>query len=87
MKYKIWLYVEEYDEETDHYEDVFEPESIGGEFDTLLKAISFKNQLVNIVYIPENCECDDTHEKNRTVCRFCHDKGLTIESAWWRNKK
>jgi len=48
MKYKIWLYIEEIDEETDHYEDVMEPESVGGEFDSLEEAKEFRQKLLAV---------------------------------------
>jgi len=48
MKYKIWLYVEEIDEDTDHYEDI-ESElcSVGPEFETLEEAQEFKDKMIN----------------------------------------
>ena len=38
MIYKIWISIEEIDEDQDHYQDVDMPDSIGGEFDTLQAA-------------------------------------------------
>lgn len=32
-----------------------------------------------------DCECDNTHEQNKTVCRACWNKGLRYDTAWWRN--
>ena len=26
--------------------------------------------------LPTECECDNTHEQNNTVCRYCWAKGL-----------
>ena len=46
MKYEVWLYVEEIDEETDHYEDV-ESCSVGPEFETLEEAQEFKDKMIN----------------------------------------
>jgi hypothetical protein len=33
--------------------------------------------------VPENCECDNTHENAKTVCRVCYDAGFRYETAWW----
>jgi hypothetical protein len=30
--------------------------------------------------LPPGCECDNTHEQNNTVCRFCWAKGRRIPS-------
>jgi len=47
MKYKIWLYVKEIDEDTDHYEDIeSESCSVAPEFDTLSEAQDFKTNLL-----------------------------------------
>ena len=45
--YKIWIEIEEIDEENGVYEDAAEPISIGGEFDTLEEAIAFRVDLIN----------------------------------------
>ncbi len=37
MKYKVWVHIEEIDEENDHYEDVGMPISVG-EYDLLSEA-------------------------------------------------
>ena len=42
--YKIWTYIEEINEETDHYEDVSVPLSVG-EFKTLKDAEDFRESL------------------------------------------
>lgn len=26
--------------------------------------------------LPDGCECDNTHEQNQTVCRYCWAQGL-----------
>ena len=43
--YKVWLQVEEIDEENDVYENIDLPTSVGGEFATLEKADAFLNKL------------------------------------------
>ena len=40
-KYKIWVTVEEIDENLDHYQDVTEPISVGEEFATRLEAVEY----------------------------------------------
>lgn len=34
---------------------------------------------------PTNCECDNTHEQNKTVCQHCFNIGLRFNTAWWKN--
>lgn len=47
MKYKIWVHIEEIDEEQSHYHDIEdEVESIGEEFDTLEAAIEAKDRMI-----------------------------------------
>ena len=43
--YKVWVHVEEIDEDEGHYEDVGIPESIG-EFETQEEATALQQQLV-----------------------------------------
>ena len=31
--------------------------------------------------LPDDCECDNTHEQNQTVCRYCWAQGIRHESA------
>jgi len=62
MKYKIWLYIEEIDEETDHYEDVYGPESTGCEFDSLEEAIACKEVLLDAGYTGEKYRIDKIHK-------------------------
>lgn len=48
-KYKVWLHVEEIDEETDYYQDLDEHTcSIGPEFDTEENALALRESLLNI---------------------------------------
>lgn len=44
MKYKVWVQIEECDDETDHYENVSEPDELGC-FDTEEEAVDFMNDL------------------------------------------
>lgn len=44
--YNVWTYIEEIDEDKDHYEDVGEPLSIG-EFDTFGEADSYREGIRN----------------------------------------
>ena len=44
--YKVWTYIEEIDEDNDHYEDVSTPLSIG-EFKTKKEAEEFREKLFN----------------------------------------
>jgi len=44
MKYKVWISVEEIDEETDHYGDVCEPDWLA-EFDTEAEAVSYRDKV------------------------------------------
>lgn len=41
MIYKVWLKIEEIDEEHDHYEDVSEPISLRQTFDTRAEAVNY----------------------------------------------
>lgn len=73
-KYKVWLEIEECDEEKDHYENVPDQcRSVSPEFDTLAEAITFRDNMLDEV---TECECDNTHEQNKTVCRFCWNAGI-----------
>jgi len=47
MKYKVWIEIEEYDEERDHYEDYDLPESIAV-FDTPEEAVAFVKEIVHV---------------------------------------
>jgi len=58
MKYKIWLYIKETDEETDHYDYVYGPESTGCEFDSLEEAIACKEILLDAGYTGEKYRID-----------------------------
>ena len=44
MIYKVWIQIEEIDEEKDHYENVTEPECIA-EFDSLKEATEFTDNI------------------------------------------
>lgn len=44
--YKVWLSIEEIDEENDHFENVSEPMDCG-EFDTLEEAFDRQNEIFN----------------------------------------
>jgi len=44
MKYKVWVSIEEIDEENDHYEDLAGPDPLG-EFDRLQDAAGFVRSL------------------------------------------
>ena len=44
MKYKIWVTVEEIDENMNHYQDVAGPYSIGPEHDTRTEALEYIEQ-------------------------------------------
>lgn len=79
-KYKVWLHIEEIDEDEDHYVDLDEHTcSIGKEFNTPQGAINLKDLLVEYggVHLTE-CECDNTHTQNNTVCRFCWDNANNV---------
>ncbi|MDR3715925.1 MAG: hypothetical protein P4L51_24195 [Puia sp.] len=43
-KYKIWIEIEEMDEDDDYYSDIGEPVSCGL-FDTLEEAVAFQNEI------------------------------------------
>ena len=49
-KYKIWIEIEELDEEADNYRDLEDPISVGGEFDTEEDARAFRDLLSDIEY-------------------------------------
>lgn len=78
-KYKVWLHIEEIDDDEGVYEDIEEHTvSTGHEFNTAQEAIELKETIleffdVNVLNIPTNCECDNTHKQNNTVCRYCWD--------------
>ena len=44
MKYKVWIQIEEIDEEKDHYENITEPECIA-EFDSLKDAEEYADKI------------------------------------------
>lgn len=47
-KFKVWLTIEELDEEVDFYEDVpDEIRNVGPEFDTLLEAAELRDNLID----------------------------------------
>ena len=46
MIYKVWIHVEEIDEENDHYEDITEPVEVA-RFANEIKAIEFADTLEN----------------------------------------
>ncbi len=47
-KYKIWMCIEEHDEDEDFYQDVdHEVRNIGPEFDKLEEAIKFREDLLD----------------------------------------
>ena len=61
MKYKIWVHIEEIDEEQDHYEDVTTPEELDS-FDTLKDAQDFISSLTDEITVTVSggvAECDD----------------------------
>ena len=57
MTYKVWISVEEIDEDNDHYEDVGLPDSLG-EFPNFLEAANFVEGLV-VMYNPETAVTSD----------------------------
>jgi len=81
-KYKLWLNIEEIDEDNDYYQDLEEHTcSIGCEFDTQQQAINLKNSVVEFAanYTEHlEYECDNTHEQNGTVCRSCWDGAVDV---------
>lgn len=46
-KYKVWIEIEEIDEGNDSYENLMEPVSVGGEFDTEEEAREFRAMIVS----------------------------------------
>ena len=46
-KYKVWVSIEEIDEDKDHYVPMDDDESIGPDFSTYEKAVAFKNQVIS----------------------------------------
>jgi len=64
MSYKVWVSVEEIDEDNDRYEDVGLPDSLG-EFSGLDEADEFVRMLL-CAYNPEAMEHSD---RNNTECR------------------
>ena len=48
MIYKVWIHVEEIDEQADHYEDITEPVDIGGEFNTRAEAEVFAETIADM---------------------------------------
>ena len=46
-KYKVWVEIEEIDEENDSYINMEEPVSVGGEFDTEEEAREFRRILTD----------------------------------------
>ena len=47
MKYKVWVHIEEIDEEADHYEDVARPIGVG-EFETIEDAQQRVGDIYNV---------------------------------------
>lgn len=47
--YKVWLHVEEYDEEADTFTDVTAPVQLGPDFEELENALSLHNE------VQDNC--------------------------------
>ncbi len=45
MTYKVWIHIEEIDEDADHYEDLPAEVRDAGEFNTLDEARDFANEL------------------------------------------
>ncbi len=54
-----------------------------------IKMLISSGQAPSYAIRPDKCECDNTHEQNHTVCRYCWDIGVRYATAWWRghNKK
>lgn len=48
MKYKVWIEIEEFDEDRDHYQSLDLSFAATGEFETEKKAISFADHLNKI---------------------------------------
>jgi len=47
IKYKVWLHIEEIDEDEGHYEDLDVPESVGGELETEEEARDLRSAIIN----------------------------------------
>jgi hypothetical protein len=62
MKYKVWLHIEEIDEDKDHYEDIELPDDFGMSFDTEKHARQFAESLldeIEVQVVGGVAYCDD----------------------------
>ena len=63
MKYRVWVSIEEQDDENDHYEDVGLPDPASAEFGTLDEAQAVLRRIL-AQYNPESLSTSDHRERS-----------------------
>ena len=81
-KYKVWLYIEEIDEDDDIYNDLEEHiVSIGPEFSTEQEAVTLKENILTYVNAEDTCPiCQSELIAGPNDCTICSKDGC----AYWR---